>query len=942
MEGDVRFDAFSKRLYSTDASMYQVEPIGVVLPRHVGDVQAVIEVANRTNTPILARGGGTSLTGQTVNRALVLDFSRSMDQILEVNEEELWVRVQPGVVQDELNAHVRPRGLLFGPDTSTSNRATLGGMLGNNSGGSHSIAYGLTVDHVLELTALLADGTRAVLREFHADALRARCAAPGLEGQIYRETLRLGRDHAGEVRARYPRHWRRVAGYNLNEVHPEGPLNLARVVVGSEGTLLTIVEAKMRLVRRPQATALCVIHYREIQDALESSEAILGTGPYAVELTDKLILGLARDNLEQRGRMGFVQGDPGAILIVEYAGESAAEVQGKIDALERLRQRERFGYAAHVAVEPAEQQSIWKLRKAGLGLLLGMKGDRKPIAFVEDTAVDPRDLPKFVPRFREILSKHDAQAAYYGHCSVGCLHIRPVIDLKTPRGLAQVRAIADEITDLVLEFGGTISSEHGDGRARSPFLERVYGPRLMHAFRDLKQAFDPRNLLNPGNIVGSPGLTEHLRYGAQYTTWQPQTLLDFSSQGGFAAAVELCNGVGVCRKTLEGTMCPSYMATKDEEHSTRGRANALRAVLSGTAPAAELTGRRLHEVMDLCLECKGCKAECPANVDMAKLKYEFLAHYHAANGLPLRNRLFGRIEAVSRLGARMAPLVNWMSGLAPSRVLLEKVVGIDRRRPLPTLASQTFPAWFRARVAPVEAPRGEVVLFHDTFVTYNYPQIGRATVQLLEAAGYRVTLADKKCCGRPLISKGMLAEARDHAAWNVERLRPYAERGVPIVGLEPSCLLTLRDEYVDLLRSAGARAVAAQALLFDEFLARERARGLSLAFRPVARGALLHGHCHQKALVGTAPTVAALRWAGLEVTEVDSGCCGMAGSFGFEREHYDMSVWLGNRRLAPAVRAAGPDVEVVAPGVSCRQQIEHLTGRRAKHPAEVLWESLAR
>ncbi len=942
MEGDVRFDAFSKRLYSTDASMYQVEPIGVVLPRHVGDVQAVIEVANRTNTPILARGGGTSLTGQTVNRALVLDFSRSMDQILEVNEEELWVRVQPGVVQDELNAHVRPRGLLFGPDTSTSNRATLGGMLGNNSGGSHSIAYGLTVDHVLELTALLADGTRAVLREFHADALRARCAAPGLEGQIYRETLRLGRDHAGEVRARYPRHWRRVAGYNLNEVHPEGPLNLARVVVGSEGTLLTIVEAKMRLVRRPQATALCVIHYREIQDALESSEAILGTGPYAVELTDKLILDLARDNLEQRGRMGFVQGDPGAILIVEYAGESAAEVQGKIDALERLRQRERFGYAAHVAVEPAEQQSIWKLRKAGLGLLLGMKGDRKPIAFVEDTAVDPRDLPKFVPRFREILSKHDAQAAYYGHCSVGCLHIRPVIDLKTPRGLAQVRAIADEITDLVLEFGGTISSEHGDGRARSPFLERVYGPRLMHAFRDLKQAFDPRNLLNPGNIVGSPGLTEHLRYGAQYTTWQPQTLLDFSSQGGFAAAVELCNGVGVCRKTLEGTMCPSYMATKDEEHSTRGRANALRAVLSGTAPAAELTGRRLHEVMDLCLECKGCKAECPANVDMAKLKYEFLAHYHAANGLPLRNRLFGRIEAVSRLGARMAPLVNWMSGLAPSRVLLEKVVGIDRRRPLPTLASQTFPAWFRARVAPVEAPRGEVVLFHDTFVTYNYPQIGRATVQLLEAAGYRVTLADKKCCGRPLISKGMLAEARDHAAWNVERLRPYAERGVPIVGLEPSCLLTLRDEYVDLLRSAGARAVAAQALLFDEFLARERARGLSLAFRPVARGALLHGHCHQKALVGTAPTVAALRWAGLEVTEVDSGCCGMAGSFGFEREHYDMSVWLGNRRLAPAVRAAGPDVEVVAPGVSCRQQIEHLTGRRAKHPAEVLWESLAR
>jgi FAD/FMN-containing dehydrogenase/Fe-S oxidoreductase len=941
VEGDVRFDRVSRLLYSTDASMYQVEPIGVVLPRHAGDVEAVLEVANRTATPVLPRGAGTSLTGQAVNRALVLDMSRHMDRILEVNEDERWVRVEPGVVQDALNAHLRPRGLLFGPDTSTSNRATLGGMLGNNSGGAHSIAYGLTVDHVLELTALLADGTRVVLRELGPEALRAKCDAPGLEGRIYRETLRLGREHADEVRARYPRHWRRVAGYNLNEVPREGPFNLARVVVGSEGTLLTIVEARMRLVRRPGATALCVIHYREIQEALESSQAILETGPYAVELTDKLILDLARDNLEQRARIGFLQGDPGAILIVEYAGETPGEARAKLDALEELRRRERFGYAAHVATEPADQQSIWKLRKAGLGLLLGMKGDRKPIAFVEDTAVDPRDLPKFVPRFREILAKHEARAAYYGHCSVGCLHIRPVIDLKTARGLAQVRAIADEITDLVLEFGGTISSEHGDGRARSPFLPRVYGPRLMQAFRELKQAFDPRNLLNPGNIVGSPGLTEHLRYGEQYTTWEPRTLLDFSAQGGFAAAVELCNGVGVCRKTLEGTMCPSYMATKDEEHSTRGRANALRAVLSGRTPAGEFTGRRLYEVLDLCLECKGCKAECPANVDMAKLKYEFLAHYHAAHGLPLRNRLFGRIEAVSRLGARVAPLVNWMSRVGPGRVLLEKVAGIDRRRPLPPLATRTFPAWFRAREAPARGRRGEVLLFHDTFVTYHYPEIGRAAVGLLEAAGYGVTLPDKKCCGRPLISKGLLAQARAHAAWNVERLRPYAERGVPIVGLEPSCLLTLRDEYVDLLRSDAARAVAGQALLLEEFLARERAGGLALAFEPTRRAALLHGHCHQKALVGTAPTVAALRWAGLEVTEVDSGCCGMAGSFGFEREHYDLSVWLGNRRLAPAVRAAGPDAEIVAPGVSCRQQIEHLTGRRARHPAEVLWESVA-
>ena len=941
VEGEVRFDRYSRLLYATDASMYQMEPIGVVLPRHKGDVQAVLQVADRTGTPVLPRGGGTSLTGQAVNRAIVLDFSPHMNALLEVNEEEGWARVQPGLVQDELNDLVRPRGLLFGPDTSTSNRATLGGMLGNNSGGAHSIAYGLTIDHVLELTVLLADGTETVLKALGPEALRAKCAQPGLEGQIYREALRLGREHADEIRARYPTHWRRVAGYNLNELIADRPLDLARVVVGSEGTLLTIVEAKVRLVRRPPRTALCVIHYRDLLEALESSQSILETGPYAVELTDKLILDLARGNLEQSKRIGFVQGDPAALLIVEYAGEDEAAVRARVEALEARRAREGWGYAAHRALDPAEQQSIWTLRKAGLGLLLGMKGDKKPIAFVEDTAVDPRHLAKFVPRFRDVLARHGAQGAYYGHCSVGCLHIRPVIDLKTPRGLEQVHQIAGEITDLVLEFGGTISSEHGDGRARSPFLERVYGPRLFQAFRELKRAFDPKNLMNPGNIVASPGLTEHLRYGTQYTTWEPATLLDFSAQGGFAAAVEMCNGVGVCRKKLEGTMCPSYMATRDEEHSTRGRANALRAVLSGQVPAADFTGKRLYAVMDLCLECKACKAECPANVDMAKLKYEFLSHYYAANGLPLRNRLFGRIATLSRLGSRVAPLVNTVSALGASRWLLEKIVGIDRRRPLPPLARQTFTAWFRARPAPPAAPRGEVVLFHDTFVTYNQPQIGRAAVALLERAGYRVTLVDRKCCGRPLISKGLLREARDHAAWNVERLAPHAAAGTAIVGLEPSCLLTLRDEYVDLLRTDAARAVAARSLLLEEFLERERARGLVLPFAARGRKALLHGHCHQKALVGTGPTVAALRWAGFDVTEVDSGCCGMAGSFGFEREHYDISVRLGNRRLAPAVREAGPDVEVVAPGISCRQQIEHLTDRRARHPAEVLWDALA-
>ncbi|HEY7520409.1 MAG TPA: FAD-linked oxidase C-terminal domain-containing protein [Methylomirabilota bacterium] len=942
VRGSVRFDEGSRLLYSTDASMYQVEPIGVVIPRDADDVAAAIDVARSQRVAVLPRGGGTSLTGQTVNRALVLDFSPHMNQVLEVNTEEGWARVQPGLVQDELNAHVRPLGLLFGPDTSTSNRATLGGMLGNNSGGSHSIAYGLTVDHVLELTTLLADGTPVVFGTLTADAFEAKCRLDGAEGRIYREIAAIRREFADEIRARYPKHWRRVAGYNLDEAIKDFPLNVARVVVGSEGTLLTVLEAKVRLVKRPAKTALDVIHYRHIQEALESSQSILETGPYAVELTDKVILDLARNNIEQSKRMAFVNGDPGAILIVEYAGQTDAEVRAKVEALEARRVREGFGYAAHLAYDAGEQQSIWKLRKAGLGLLLGMKGDKKPIAFVEDTCVEPKHLKDFVPRFAEIFAKHDTTGAYYGHCSVGCLHIRPVIDLKTPRGLEQVRAIADEITDLVLEYSGTISSEHGDGRARSPFLERMYGPTLMGAFRRLKHAFDPDNRMNPGNIVDSPGILENLRYGVSYKTWEPTTLLDFSEQGGFAAAVEMCNGVGACRKKLEGTMCPSYMATRDEEHSTRGRANALRAVLSGRMAPAEFTGKRLHEVMDLCLECKGCKAECPANVDMAKMKYEFLYHYYQANGLPLRNRLFGRIADLNAVGARVPALANRLANLPLNRWLLEKVAGIDRRRPLPAFAAQTFEAWFRRRTPPASSPRGEVVLFHDTFVNYNAPGIGEAAVHLLEAGGYEVVLVDRKCCGRPMISKGMLTEARDHARYNVARLHPYAARGVAIVGLEPSCLLTLRDEWVDLLRTDEARTVARQSALLEQFLLRERERGLDLPFARHGRQALLHGHCHQKALVGTAPTVAALTWAGYAVSEVDSGCCGMAGSFGFEREHYDVSVALGNRRLAPAVKAAPAGTEVIAPGISCRQQIEHLAGRRAKHPAEALWQALAR
>jgi len=941
VHGELHFDAYSRLLYSTDASIYQIEPIGVVVPRDKGDVQATVEVANKMNVSILPRGGGTSLAGQAVGHSLVLDFSKYMQRLLEVNQDELWCRVQPGLVQDELNAQVRSKGLQFGPDTSTSNRATLGGMIGNNSAGAHSLTYGKTLDHVLELTVLLADGTEVILRDLTPAELETKSRSENIEGRIYREIQRLAAQHRNEIIARYPKIMRRVSGYNLDEFIKPQSFNLSRIFVGSEGTLGTVVEAKMRLVPKPKWTAMSVIHFDSDQAALECAAAVLRTAPYAMESTDKMILNLARGNIEQSRKLGFVQGSPDSLLMVEYAGETEEEVKEQVYKLEEVRKREKIGYAATLAFKPDEVKAIWGVRKAGLGLLLGTKGDKKPIAFVEDTAVAPAKLPEFIKRFREIISRHDAIAGYYGHCSVGCMHIRPLINLKEESEKQKMVSIANAISDLVLEFNGAMSGEHGDGLARSHFNQKLFGPVLYEAFRQIKRVFDPDNRMNPGKIVDAPAMTESLKISPQYRTWEPETTLDFSAQGGFVRAVEMCSGMGECRKKLDGTMCPSYMGTLDEEHSTRGRANALRAVLSGKVPKEDFTGKRLHDVMDLWLECKACKAECPSNVDMAKLKYEFLDHYHQVNGLPLRNRIFGDIEHMNRIGSHFAPFSNWIVQSRLNRWLMERFIGVDRRRPLPLFAPEPFEEWFYAHRIEGDGDKGDVVLFHDTFNNFNTPNVAIAATCLLERAGYRVRLSNKRCCGRPMISKGMLREARDNAMWNVDELTPYAEAGIPIVGLEPSCLLTLRDEYPEFVRSEAAKLVAENSFLLEEFLLREVGSGrLSLKGDHRGRKALLHGHCHQKALVGTAPTVSILKAAGFQVSEVDSGCCGMAGSFGFEKEHYDLSVKIGSRRLGPAVKAAAPDVELIASGISCRQQIEHLTGKKAKHPAEVLWESL--
>jgi FAD/FMN-containing dehydrogenase/Fe-S oxidoreductase len=947
IEGEVRFDPYSRALYSTDASMYRIEPIGVVIPKHIGDVIATLDIARRNQVPVLPRGGGTSLAGQTVGHAIVMDFSKYMHQILEVNTTEGWARVQPGVIQDEFNAHLRPLGFLFGPDTSTSNRATIGGMIGNNSAGSHSIAYGKTIDHVLELTVVLADASTTIFKPLDKAELEAKMQGGSLEHHIYRQVKRVVDANREEIQKRYPTILRRVSGYNLDAFVRNGEFNLAKLVVGSEGTLAMVTEAKMRIMPRPKATAVCVVHFHDLIAATEASEEILACDPYAIELVDRMIITLTRGAGELARLITFIEGNPEALLIAEFRGDAAAEAQAKAEQMIDRLQAKGMGYAYVRAYAPSQQADVWKVRKAGLGLLERVEGDRRPVAFVEDTAVDPLKLPEFLRRFKKIVEDNGTSAGYYGHASVGCLHIRPLINLKEAKDIDLMTHMAQEISDLVMEFGGAMSGEHGDGLARSHWNKKLFGPQLYSAFRDVKRAFDPLNVMNPGKIVNAPAMSENLRYGPAYKTLELNTHFSFEKEGGFASAAERCIGVGACRKKLDGTMCPSYMVTLEEEHSTRGRANALREALSGRLPKAELTSPRMYEVLDLCLECKGCKAECPINVDMAKLKYEFLAHYYAEHGTPLRARLFANIERLNQVGCTLAPLSTALTSLGASRWLMEKIAGIDRRRSLPPFARPTFGAWFRRHEPTPEAgAKGRVLLFHDTFMHYNYPEIGKAAVTVLERAGYAVMLVAKRCCGRPMISKGMLEEARANAIYNVNLLAPYAAQGIPIIGCEPSCLLTLRDEYPDLVSDAQVETVAANSFMIEEFLANLHARGeLDLAFNDVPRKLLLHGHCHQKALIGTAPSLTVLRLPpGFEVEEVDSGCCGMAGSFGFEREHYDISKAIGARRLFPAVEAkktaTNGDFDVVAAGVSCRQQVEHFTGKRPKHLVEVLAEAL--
>ncbi len=964
VKGDVQTDAISRALYATDASIYQIEPLGVVLPKDEADVAAVVRLARLRRLPIVARGGGTSLAGQAVGRAIHLDFTRYMHRLLEVNVAEQWAWVEPGIILDQLNADLAPHNLKFAPDVSPSNRATIGGMIANNSSGMYSLVYGKTIDHVLELKVVLADGSITTFRPLDEAELHARMANTELEGRVYRTVARLAREHADEIAQRYPRVLRRVGGYNLDAFVPvvehgetrygimfgarsaDRRFNMAHMIVGSEGTLALVAAARIRLVPRPKRTALAILEFDTLDAALDAVVPCLECQPAAVELMDDILLDLTRKSREYAQYLAmFVQGTPGALLQVEFFGDSQEEVQDRLAYLERhLRNQHHIDCTVTPVIDARQKSAVLAVRKAGLPLLQSLSPDLKPETFVEDSAVPPEKLNTYLRRFRDICHAHGVRVAFYGHASVGVIHARPLLNLKNADDVRTMRAIAEQIKDLVLEFGGALSGEHGDGMLRAEFNRELFGETLYEAFREIKHTFDPYDIFNPGKIVDAPPMDQHLRYGAHYHPVRLHTHFRFSDTGGIVGAVELCNGNGLCRKLSGGTMCPSYMVTRDEEHSTRGRANALRMVFSGALPLDALTSTRMKEVMDLCLECKGCTGECPSRVNMTRLKSEWLSLYYEQHGIPLRSRLFGSIRAINETGSRLAPLVNRVLALPFLPVLQERLIGVSRHRSLPPFASQPFHRWFASRQAPVDADRPSVVLFPDTFADYNDPHIARAAVRVLESAGYRVLLPTRRvCCGRPQISKGFLKEVKALAQRQLDALGPYAAAGIPIIGLEPSCILTFRDEYPDLLDDPRTATLAQMSFLFDEFLACEvRAGRVTLRFRDQApRRYLFHGHCHQKALIGSTHALTLLRMIpAADVREVDSGCCGMAGSFGYEAEHYAISYKIGDRALFPAVRALPADAEIVAMGTSCRQQIADGTGRRACHLAEALADAL--
>ena len=943
--GEVRFDAVTRALYSTDASVYQIHPLGVVIAKSREDILRTVNLARTHGVSITARGGGTSQAGQAIGSGLQIDTSKYYNRILELNVGERWAIVEPGIVLDELNAQLKSHGLRFAPDISTASRATVGGMISNNSCGARSVMYGKTIDHVLELDVILSDGSQVHMRPLNRAELDAACEGDSLEARCYRTVRQVAHDCADEIAKRYPKVVRRVAGYNLDEfVDDSKPFNLAKIIVGSEGTLGMITAAKINLVPLPKEKAVLAIEFDELLDALAATPVILRHKPSAIEVMDAFILNHARENpAMDRMRRAILQTDnPGALLNVELYADRADDLPPRLEAIERDLTPFKCVYRRLMPL--ADQARVWGFREASLGLSMAMKGDEKSLSFVEDTAVKPEVLRDYIDEFLAMIRRNGSSSGVYAHASVGCLHVRPVVNMKTAEGVATFEAIATQSADLVLKYGGALSGEHGDGLVRGPFMEKMFGSALYHAFRTVKHTFDPQGVFNPGKIVDCPPITTNLRYGAGYKTPDPPTYFDYSEYGGFGRAVEMCSGVGACRKKLEGTMCPSYMATRDERDVTRGRANTLRLAMTGRLAESGLDEEGVLETLDLCLECRACKAECPVGVDVARFKSEFLAEHWRKHGIPIGKRVLGNVRALSRIGSHFAPFSNAVAASGFGRWMNEKLFGIDRRRIPPAWAKETFEAHF-ARVdrrgRPAGPPGRSAILFNDTFTNYNDPEIGVAAAAVLDAAGIDAHLAPHDCCGRPFISTGQLDEARALARKNAEALFDAASRGEKILFLEPSCLSAVREDAPALLRGEEqrrAQVVADACVLFEDHLERELAGGrASLTLKAGPSNIVLHGHCHQKSM-GLVPPAKALlsRIPSCKVVELDSGCCGMAGSFGYSRDHYDVSQQIGERRLLPAARALKDGELLAAAGTSCRHQVAHFAGVEARHPAVIL------
>ena len=966
VDGDVMFDEYAQILYATDGSIYQARPAGVVVPRDTADVRAAIEIATSHDVPILPRGTGSSLGGQTVGRGcVVLDFTKYMDDIVDVDPEAKRATVQPGVVQDHLDNRLAEHGLKFAPDPASSNRSTVCGGIGNNSTGAHSVRYGITDAYTEELDVILVDGSRIHTREVVLDSEEWDSIVEGddLEANIYRTVRGLVEEHEDEIEKRYPSLKRSVSGYNLQKVIYENDdgeevINLSKLFVGAEGTLGVIVEATVSLVTQPEETALALYCFDDLVDAMEAVPEALEFPVSAVELMDDEVFRLAR---ESEGYAEYAEPIPEgtkASLMLEWDNELVDDFEAAIAETNEHFVENGTAFDVLEAYSDYDQGRMWKLRKAAIPLLMSLQGDPKPYPFIEDATVPPEELAEYVQKFEQVLEDHGTSAAYFAHAGSGTLHIRPILNLKQDEGIQKMHSITDDVTDLVVEHHGAFSGEHGDGMARTEFNPKMYGEELWGAFKELKTAFDPEWLMNPGNVVYRSDPTdigpnndrgvgadnrENLRYGADYQSIEPQTALEFDDEGGFSHLVELCNGCGTCRQTDTDVMCPTYRASKEEIQTTRGRANMLRAAISGEIDEDEIHSERFQkEVLDLCVGCKGCKSNCPTGVDLAKLKAEVKHQHHQEEGTGLRSRVFGNIDTLSKLGSKTAPLSNIAPKIPGSRIVMEKVLGISRERELPTFSSESLEEWFEDRggsTIPVGDADGKVLLFPDTYTNYNYPEPGKRAVEVLEAAGVHVRIpSDLEPSGRAAFSMGMLDRARERAEHNVEALRPYVDKGWSVVFIEPSDAVMFQDEYRDLVDGTTVDVVSGAAYGIMEYLDVTRADE-RLSFDAPAESLTYHGHCNQKATNKDHHAVGVLRRSGYEVDPLDSSCCGMAGSFGYEAEHYELSQGIGQILFRQVEKSDG-DV-VTAPGASCRSQLgDRPNESRPPHPIEMMADAI--